>query len=351
MLLMRKYQKIKTSYDKLSTVNLYIYSMIRHAEITLFLFLLIWSCSLSEPKKIAQNTPILPDTIDTITNSKTEPVIIVRDSVAYNIEVGYDVPVKKYFRFLDSIIAAADTLALGYKPDEYTLVHANPWIIDTLQSFDYYRLMERGIFVYDQPQLIVLHKGTKLMMPDSIWAASIRKKLKETVIDVNIPEFTLRIFQFGKKILECKVRVGRNADEYLQVAGRSVNLKTPIGKGEIVRIAREPLYINPRTGKKYDKTQRDDGKYTLMPIIPWIEPSINGIRYGAMIHPTTNPETLGKAYSHGCIGTTEHDAWFIYYNAPIGTPVIFRYDLMVIQPDGDTLFLKDIYGIGQKNKK
>lgn len=85
-----------------------------------------------------------------------------------------------------------------------------------------------------------------------------------------------------------------------------------------------------------------------MPIIPWIEPSINGIRYGALIHPTTNPETLGKAYSHGCVGTTEQDAWFIYYNAPIGTPVFFRYDLTVIQPSGDILFLKDIYELGIK---
>lgn len=252
---------------------------------------------------------------------------------------------------MDSIVAAADTQLLKYKTDEYLIVHANPWIIDTLQAFDYYLMMERGIFVYDQTQLVVLRKGSQLVMPDSAWAASIRKKLKETVIDVNIPEFTLRIYQQGHKILECPVRVGRNADEFLQVVGRTVNLKTPIGKGEIVRISREPFYINPRTGKKYDKTRRDDGKYTLMPIIPWIEPSINGVRYGAMIHPTTNPETLGKAYSHGCVGTTEHDAWMIYYNAPIGTPVIFRYDLEVIQPNGDTLHLKDIYGVKQKKKK
>lgn len=315
------------------------------------ILLLIWSCSSGETKKLSEKITVQDTSRQTIRDTIPETPIQVRDSVAYGIEVGYDVKVKKYFRFMDSVIAAADTVALGYKPDEYILVHANPWIIDTLQSFDYYRLMERGIFVYDQTQLVVLKKGIKLIMPDSIWAASIRQKLKETVLDINIPEFTLRIFQYGKKVLECKVRVGRDADEYLQVVGKSVNLKTPIGKGEIVRISREPYYVNPRTGKKYDKTRRDDGKYTMMPIIPWIEPSINGIRYGAMIHPTTNPETLGKAYSHGCVGTTEHDAWFIYYNAPMGTPVIFRYDLLVIQPGGDTLFLKDIYGLSQKKKK
>ncbi|MCX7742994.1 MAG: L,D-transpeptidase [Flavobacteriales bacterium] len=315
------------------------------------------SCNSGESKK-PTISPTIHVTRQPLDSENSNVISIInsnsssnRDSIAYTIEVGYDVRVKKYFQFMDSIVAAADIQLLKYKPNEYIIVHANPWIIDTLQAFDYYRMMERGIFVYDQTQLVVLRKGSQLVMPDSSWAASIQKKLKETIIDVNIPEYTLRIYQHGKKILECPVRVGRNADEFLQVVGRTVNLKTPIGRGEIVRISREPLYINPRTGKKYDKTRRDDGKYTLMPIIPWIEPSINGIRYGAMIHPTTNPETLGKAYSHGCVGTTEHDAWIIYYNAPIGTPVIFRYDLEVIQPNGDTLHLKDIYGIKQKKKK
>ena len=87
----------------------------------------------------------------------------------------------------------------------------------------------------------------------------------------------------------------------------------------------------------------DDEHFTKMPIIPWLEPSINNIRYGAMIHPTTNPKTLGKAYSHGCVGLTEADAWKVYYNAPIGTKVIFRYDLQVLNEKGDTILLQDIY--------
>lgn len=48
------------------------------------------------------------------------------------------------------------------------------------------------------------------------------------------------------------------------------------------------------TGIKYDSTCRDDGNYTKMPVIPWLEPSINGIRYGAMIHPTTNRKVSEK---------------------------------------------------------
>src|SRR5690606_4815866 len=106
---------------------------------------------------------------------------------------------------------------------------------------------------------------------------------------------------------------------------------------------RDPWFINPVTGKRYFATQRDDGKYTLMPQIPWLEPAITGIRYGSLIHPTSNPNTLGKAYSNGCVGTAEGAAWIIYYHAPVGTKVSFRYDVTVTDEKGDTLQLKDIY--------
>jgi L,D-transpeptidase ErfK/SrfK len=49
---------------------------------------------------------------------------------------------------------------------------------------------------------------------------------------------------------------------------------------------------------------------------------------------------LGKAYSNGCIGTSEADAWFVYYYAPLGTAIEIKYNL--INADGKTL--KDIYG-------
>ena len=82
-------------------------------------------------------------------------------------------------------------------------------------------------------------------------------------------------------------------------------------------------------GKRYEQTKRDDGRYTKMPLIPYIEPEINGHRYGELIHPTTNPITLGKAYSNGCVGMKEADTWRLYYYAPLGTKVVFRYDLEI----------------------
>jgi L,D-transpeptidase ErfK/SrfK len=190
---------------------------------------------------------------------------------------------------------------------------------------------------------VILHRGDSLLIPDSALVNKISNKLKTTTLDLNIPEFKLRLLQEGDTILVSTVRVGKNKEEYLSLAGHTVDLRTPIGQGEIIRIERNPYYINPDDGKRYDSTRRDDGQYTKMPIIPWLEPTINGIRYGDMIHATTNINTLGKASSHGCIGTSESDAWVIYYNSPLGTKVTFRYDLILKGNHNDTIQLKDIY--------
>ena len=125
---------------------------------------------------------------------------------------------------------------------------------------------------------------------------------------------------------------------------RVTDLKTKIGTGTIINHVKNPDYYNPVTGRQYFLTRRDDDKLTKLPQIPWIETEINGIKNGQLIHPTTNPITLSKAYSNGCIGTKEGDAWVIYYYAPIHTKVIIRYDLSAVNQQGDTISFKNIYG-------
>jgi L,D-transpeptidase ErfK/SrfK len=259
-----------------------------------------------------------------------------------SVKVPSDIRIKNYYHFLESIVEKFDTLSRAGL-NEYALVHANSWILDSLRASDYYIQKKRGKFIEDQGEMIILHEGNELIVPDSAAIALTNLKLKSTVVDLNIPEYTLRVIQLNDTVLTCKVRVGRNAEKFLPVVGKVVNLRTPIGNGEIVKIQKMPVYRNPETGERYERTKRDDGNVTKMPIIPSLEPSIDKVRHGKMIHATTNPNTLGKAVSHGCIGTTEADAWTIYYNSPIGSKVIFRYDLKIIGAKGDTLLLKDIY--------
>ncbi|OYX26093.1 MAG: L,D-transpeptidase [Flavobacteriales bacterium 32-35-8] len=274
---------------------------------------------------------------------------IQQNSESKLILVEKNITVGNYFQYIDSLVIKYDSMT-PYKLTEHLLVRSNPWIIDTLQNTDYYRMMAKDSFVYDQKKMIVLPKGTKIIIPDSITAEKLLKSFEHTLIDINIPEFKLRIYEDSIQLYEFPVRVGRNEKKYLAMAKGTIDLKTKTGKGTIVSHVKDPDYYNPVDGKRYYTTRRDDQKVTLLPQIPFLEPEINGMRHGQLIHPTTNPVTLGKAYSNGCIGTKEADAWVIYYYAPVGTKINIRYDLQVIDSIGKTILLKDIYGYTKKDK-
>jgi len=265
-----------------------------------------------------------------------------QSTLLYTIEIKDDVIVENYFSYLDSIVEKYDSLT-PYKLTEHLLVRVNPWIIDTLKNTDYYQMKVRDSFVYNQKKMIALPMGNTIIIPDSIQAKNILDSFDNTTIDINIPEFKLRIYENSVQLFEFPIRVGRNEKKYLEMSGRIQDLKTKTGKGCIVNHVRHPRYVNPVNNHKYFVTKRDDGKVTKLPQIPFIETELNGLRYGQLIHPTTNPITLGKAYSNGCIGVKEADAWVIYYYAPINTEINIRYNLSVVNKMGDTIILKDIY--------
>lgn len=299
---------------------------------------LMIGCTNRNPEKNDLTDTLKTTSSDTFSMKEKE-----ESKQVYTLPFPADVKMKDYFKTVDSIIDFY-CKSVCYNLTEHILINANPRIIDTLASFDYYLKMQDSIFVYDQKELTVFYKGDSLLIPDQTQSKALDQKLSSIVIDVNIPEYKLRIIEGTDTLYTFIVRVGANEEKYLETAGRIVKLTTQTGRGEVVRLERNPYYINPATGKRYFGTRRDDGRYTMMPLIPWIEPSINGIRYGDLIHPTTNPETLGKPYSHGCIGLNESDAWRVYYSAPLGTKVVFRYDLKVKDKNGDSILLKDIYG-------
>lgn len=259
------------------------------------------------------------------------------------------VSVTHYFQYMEALVRQYDTLG-DYPLSENLLLRANPWILDTLVNTDYYIQMARGNFVFDQPRMPVLKPGDTILIPGPKTAAVLLDKMSKTWLDLNIPAYTLRVMEGDSVLYSMLVRVGKDQKKYLQMAGNMVDLRTRTGTGEIMRVNRTPMFFDPVTGKKYKVTKRDDQKTTRMPQIPWLEPSINGQRYGQLIHPTTNPRTLGKAASNGCVGTSEADAWRLYFYAPLRTKVHIRYELLEISPQGDTLRFEDIYRLRNTRK-
>jgi L,D-transpeptidase ErfK/SrfK len=264
------------------------------------------------------------------------------------VSIDRSITIEQYFQFMDSLVEKYDSIS-PYKLSEHLLVRANPWIIDTLKNTDYYRMKARDSFVYNQKRMIALPKGNSIIIPDSIQAKKILSLFKNTKLDINIPEFKLRILQDSKLLYEFPIRVGRNEKKYLEMSGRVQDLKTKTGEGHIIAYEKNPRFVNPVNNHEYFVTKRDDDKVTKLPQIPFLETELNERRYGQLIHPTTNPVTLEKAYSNGCIGTNESDAWIIYYYAPIGTKITVRYDLNIVNKVGDSLILKDIYNYNKSD--
>ena len=253
-----------------------------------------------------------------------------------------DVPIRSYFKWMDSLVTVQN-LKNNYIINEYLIVHNNKWIIDTLAHTDYYYLRDKGVFNEDSKSLIALKKDQVLVIPDSVKIQQLRAQLQNTYLDLNIPEFRLRIIQNKKEVYSFPVRDGQNGSRYMAMAKRIVDMRTKSGIGKIIRVNKKPTFMNPKNNHKYELTRRDDGKMTQLPIIPWLEPAIDGVSHGQLIHPTTNLATLEKASSNGCVGLRESDAWYVYYYAPLDTKVVFRYDLQAKIDKDEEIEFEDIY--------
>ena len=300
---------------------------------------MIQSCSEGEShKQVIEGSSSLEqmdkDSMSMINNG----AIMVIDT---NVQVG------EYFAFVNRLSNQMDSI-LGFAMDDYLLVHKNPWILDRLMDLDYYVAKSNGRIIENQPQEVLLFQGDSLRLPTKTEAASFKNWQQGLHLKLNIPAFELQVKHHDRILRKISVRVGRNDTTYLSMAGRTVDLRTRTGRGAIVRIERNAQFINPKNNRPYYSTLRDDGVRTKLPIAPWLEPELDGIRHGQLIHPTTNPVTLGKAYSNGCIGLGEADAWYVYYHAPIGTPIDFRYDLWEVNEAGDTLRYPNIYPSWEK---
>lgn len=164
--------------------------------------------------------------------------------------LGFDVNIGCFFEYMDTLVKRYDSL-VPYTISEHLIVWANPWIIDTLEGTDYYRMKEKGIFVYDQQALYVLKEGDTIFIPNGEKANRLLEEQKQIVIDLNIPEFTLRILSGNDTLYTFPIRVGQNKSRFLAMSNRQTDLRTAIGVGTIVRINKDPRYITPASKQQW----------------------------------------------------------------------------------------------------
>ena len=133
-------------------------------------------------------------------NAVQKDTFFEKSNIMGHIVIEDTVRIAKYFDYMDSLVTAYDSLT-EYPLSEHFLVNTNPWIIDTLANTDYYRMMQKDSFVYDQRQMIVLQPFDSLLIPDPIQANSILESFAKTRIDINLPEYKLRIYQDSTLLL------------------------------------------------------------------------------------------------------------------------------------------------------
>ena len=171
--------------------------------------------------------------------------------------------------------------------------------------------------------LLSLHAGLA-------YAAS-AKPAREIV--VNIPEYTLYLYENGQVIGSYPVGVG-------QALKPSV-----LGPTVIINKVVDPTYYPP-----------DWWKRGLQPIPPGPDNPV-GTRWlglgfpGYGIHGTNNPDSIGKAVSAGCIRLRNEDVEELASLVSIGTPVNLIYETVRVQWDDERgvpviQVFPDIYNLG-----
>lgn len=158
----------------------------------------------------------------------------------------------------------------------------------------------------------------------------------EKEIIVNIPEFTLYLYENGVKIREYPIGIG------------NVLRPSILGNSRIINRVIDPTYYPPNWW------ERD-----LEPIPPGPENPV-GTRWlgldfaGYGIHGTNNPDSVGKAMSAGCIRMYNEDVEELTELITIGTPVSLVYKTVLFDQDyltGQKLISihPDIYSFGSNS--
>jgi lipoprotein-anchoring transpeptidase ErfK/SrfK len=150
-----------------------------------------------------------------------------------------------------------------------------------------------------------------------------RKTLSELNIDAKQPQGAKIVVDKSDQVLRVLDKQGKLVAQFMATMGSQYD-PLPIGTWKVLGPAyNPPFHYNPDL---FWDAKAGDEKAKLPPGpngpvgVVWID--LSKEHYG--IHGTPNPETIGRAESHGCIRLTNWDAARLAMMVKAGTPAVFQ---------------------------
>ncbi|MDD4263425.1 MAG: L,D-transpeptidase [Firmicutes bacterium] len=145
-------------------------------------------------------------------------------------------------------------------------------------------------------------------------------------IDINIPEYKLRLYYENKLVETYTIAVGKSITPSI------------LGDFKIINVVKDPTW--------YPKGQEPIPPGNDNPLGPWWL----GLDYpGYGIHGNNSPSSIGKAQSAGCIRMNNEDVTYLASIISKGTPVRLRYDVFLASYKRDLFQVAvypDVYALG-----
>lgn len=122
-------------------------------------------------------------------------------------------------------------------------------------------------------------------------------------IEIRLRERRATLYRGKTKLKSYPVAIGRSGWE------------TPVGSFKVLQKIKSPMWIHPLTGEKVPGGHPDNplGNY-------WIGFWTDGKNWVGF-HGTPNPESVGRAVSHGCVRMYNADVASLFSQVEVGTPV------------------------------
>jgi lipoprotein-anchoring transpeptidase ErfK/SrfK len=134
---------------------------------------------------------------------------------------------------------------------------------------------------------------------------------KSTVNSINQP-ISLKIVLSQRQVILYR---GKTKIKSYPIAVGRPGWETPIGNFQVLNMTKNPTWLHPFTGESIPggSPKNPLGRY-------WIGFWTNGTNWIGF-HGTPNPESVGKAASHGCIRMYNNDVQELFEQVSVGTPV------------------------------